>query len=83
MPISFDSWVGCLSPADYREHVLPSVKKIFAGLEGAGVPTIHFGTGTATLLSSGSSKKLKHFMTPGFTTKAGTTYENMFIQFAR
>src|SRR3989449_7175414 len=46
----FDSWVGCLSPADYREYVLPHVQLIFEGLKREGVPLIHFGTGTATLL---------------------------------
>jgi uroporphyrinogen decarboxylase len=46
----FDSWVGALSPDDYAEYVLPYSKGIFAGLAGAGVPRIHFGTGTATLL---------------------------------
>ncbi len=43
----FDSWVGALSPADYREFVQPYSVKILAALE---CPTIHFGTGTATLL---------------------------------
>ena len=46
----FDSWVGGLGPAEYREDVLPYSRRIFAGLEGAGVPRIHFGTGTAALL---------------------------------
>lgn len=46
----FDSWVGCLAPEDYREYVLPHVRVIFEGLKGMGVPCIHFGTGTATLL---------------------------------
>jgi uroporphyrinogen decarboxylase len=46
----FDSWVGTLSPADYREYVLPHMVKLFGGLKGIGVPVIHFGTGTATLL---------------------------------
>jgi uroporphyrinogen decarboxylase len=45
----FDSWVGCLAPADYRRFVQPHVKTLFAGLP-VGVPSIHFGTGTATLL---------------------------------
>jgi uroporphyrinogen decarboxylase len=44
----FDSWVGGLSPADYREYVQPHVRRIFAGLDGT--PTIHFGTGTGSLL---------------------------------
>ncbi len=46
----FDSWVGCLSPGDYTEYVLPHVQLIFEGLKGEQVPLIHFGTGTATLL---------------------------------
>jgi uroporphyrinogen decarboxylase len=47
----FDSWVGVLSPADYREFVLPHTRSIFDRLKATGAPTIHFGTGTATLLS--------------------------------
>jgi uroporphyrinogen decarboxylase len=46
----FDSWVGGLSPHDYRTAVLPHVRRLFAGLADFGVPTIHFGTGTAGLL---------------------------------
>jgi uroporphyrinogen decarboxylase len=45
----FDSWVGCLSPADYREFVLPYVRSIAQGLA-PGVPLIHFGTGNPALL---------------------------------
>ncbi len=45
----FDSWVGTLSPNDYARFVLPHMKALFAQLD-AGVPVIHFGTGTATLL---------------------------------
>jgi uroporphyrinogen decarboxylase len=48
----FDSWVGALSEADYREYVLPHVQTIFAGLAGTGVPTIHFGTNTSELLTT-------------------------------
>jgi uroporphyrinogen decarboxylase len=44
----FDSWVGGLGPSDYREFVQPHVRRIFRGL--TGIPTIHFGTGTAALL---------------------------------
>jgi uroporphyrinogen decarboxylase len=46
----FDSWVGQLSPADYEEHVLPHVAHILGDVEKRGVPVIHFGTGTSTLL---------------------------------
>jgi uroporphyrinogen decarboxylase len=46
----FDSWVGSLSPADYDEFVAPWSGRVLEALGEAGVPTIHFGTGTATLL---------------------------------
>lgn len=45
----FDSWVGCLSPSDYREFVLPHTRTIIQGIR-PGTPVIHFGTGTAALL---------------------------------
>jgi uroporphyrinogen decarboxylase len=48
----FDSWVGALAPRDYQEHVLPHTRAIFAGLGDLGVPRIHFGTDTATLLDA-------------------------------
>ncbi len=41
----FDSWVGCLSPADYREYVLPHTRSVIEGVT-PGVPVLHFGTGT-------------------------------------
>ncbi len=43
----FDSWVGALSLADYREFVAPYSSRILAGVS---VPAIHFGTGTTHLL---------------------------------
>ena len=43
----FDSWVGALSPRDYAEFVAPYSARI---LDAVDAPTIHFGTGTATLL---------------------------------
>lgn len=47
----FESWAGALDPDSYREHVLPSVRRIFAGLADLGVPRIHFGVGTGELLA--------------------------------
>ena len=44
----FDSWVGALSVADYREFVAPYSARILAAVD---VPTIHFGTGTTHLLA--------------------------------
>lgn len=46
----FDSWVGALGPTDYQEYVQPYSARIFENLTHTGVPTIHFGTNTATLL---------------------------------
>ncbi|NOY30108.1 MAG: uroporphyrinogen decarboxylase [Planctomycetes bacterium] len=45
----FDSWVGCLSPEDYRRYVLPYVQQIAKGLS-AEAPLIHFATGNPALL---------------------------------
>jgi uroporphyrinogen decarboxylase len=45
----FDSWVGCLSPDDYREFVLPHTREVIQQIQ-PGVPVIHFGTGTSSLL---------------------------------
>jgi uroporphyrinogen decarboxylase len=52
----FDSWVGAVSPHDYRHAILPHTSRIFAALgekgrgEVDGVPRIHFGVGTGELL---------------------------------
>jgi len=45
----FDSWVGCLSPDDYEEYVLPYSKKVLNSVNKS-VPVIHFGTSTSALL---------------------------------
>jgi len=46
----FDSWVGCLSPADYRDFVQPHSRRALDLARAAGAPVIHFGTGTAPFL---------------------------------
>ncbi|MHB1344638.1 MAG: uroporphyrinogen decarboxylase [Thermoleophilia bacterium] len=46
----FDSWVGILSAADYREFVQPYSRRVVESVKGV-VPVIHFGTDTATLLA--------------------------------
>ena len=40
----FDSWAGVLSPADYRECVLPYTQRVVERARGTGVPVIYFGT---------------------------------------
>ncbi|MBI4057261.1 MAG: uroporphyrinogen decarboxylase [Elusimicrobia bacterium] len=46
----FDSWAGALSPEDYQKFVLPYSQKILERLAQAGIPTIHFSTGTGGFL---------------------------------
>jgi uroporphyrinogen decarboxylase len=45
----FDSWIGVLSPDDYRAYVLPHMRSVITAVT-PGTPLIHFGTGTAALL---------------------------------
>ncbi|NUR72540.1 MAG: uroporphyrinogen decarboxylase [Hamadaea sp.] len=47
----FDSWAGALSEADYRRFVLPHSAAVLQGI-GPVVPRIHFGVGTAHLLTA-------------------------------
>lgn len=46
----FDSWAGCLSPADYRRFVLPYTRQALGVVGEAGVPVIQFSTGTAGIV---------------------------------
>ncbi|UCG24167.1 MAG: uroporphyrinogen decarboxylase, partial [Chloroflexota bacterium] len=46
----FDSWVGALSPADYRRLVMPYSQKAIEIAREANVPIIHFGTNTNGML---------------------------------
>ena len=48
----FDSWVGALAQDDYARYVQPYSRRIFAAVGSTGVPAIHFGTNTATLLGA-------------------------------
>ena len=45
----FDSWVGCLGPADYRRFVLPHVREIVQHVS-PHAPVIYFATGNPQLL---------------------------------
>ncbi len=46
----FDSWAGALTPEDYRRSVLPHSAAVLAAVGELGVPRIHFGVGTGSLL---------------------------------
>lgn len=46
----FDSWVGALSPTDFREFVLPATTELVRRVQAMGVPVILFGVDTAMLL---------------------------------
>ncbi len=45
----FDSWAGCLSPADYQRFAAPWTRRIFESL-GTRVPRIHFSANGGHLL---------------------------------
>lgn len=47
----FDSWAGCLSPAEYTRFALPATRAVLEGVADLGVPTILFGVGTGELLA--------------------------------
>lgn len=46
----FDSWAGCLSPEDYRQHVLPYSRRAIEIASQGQVPIIHFSTHTGGML---------------------------------
>ncbi|MFD0958559.1 uroporphyrinogen decarboxylase [Paenibacillus chungangensis] len=47
----FDSWVGALSPADFKQFVLPTIQRIFAELSDLPQPKIYFpGVSSGELL---------------------------------
>lgn len=46
----FDSWVGQLGPQDYIDYVQPHVRSILKDIETRGVPVLHFGVGSQSLL---------------------------------
>ena len=46
----FDSWAGACTPEDYREYVMPYSARVLAAAGELGVPRIHFGVNTGSLL---------------------------------
>jgi uroporphyrinogen decarboxylase len=46
----FDSWVGALSPSDYRDYALGPTTQLIRNIQALGVPVIYFGVETSTLL---------------------------------
>src|SRR5437588_6450590 len=46
----FDSWVGALGPSTYKRFVQPYTRHIFEAVSRTGTPSIHFGTGTSSIL---------------------------------
>ncbi|MCW2766024.1 MAG: uroporphyrinogen decarboxylase [Nocardioides sp.] len=46
----FDSWAGALTPTDYEAAVMPHSARVLERARALGVPRIHFGVGTASLL---------------------------------
>jgi uroporphyrinogen decarboxylase len=48
----FDSWAGALSVTDYERFVLPTTRRVLAGVADLGVPAVLFGVGTGELLGA-------------------------------
>jgi uroporphyrinogen decarboxylase len=46
----FDSWVGALSPTDYRDYAFAPTTSLIRNIQALGVPVIYFGVETSTLL---------------------------------
>jgi uroporphyrinogen decarboxylase len=46
----FDTWAGVVTPYDYRESILPFVKRTIAELKKEGVPIIYFANDCAGIL---------------------------------
>ncbi len=51
----FDSWVGSLSLADYRDYAFEASKRLVRAVQDLGVPVIYFGVETAGLLGAMAS----------------------------
>jgi uroporphyrinogen decarboxylase len=51
----FDSWVGSLCLADYREYAFEASKRLVRSVQQMGVPVIYFGVETAGLLAEMAS----------------------------
>jgi uroporphyrinogen decarboxylase len=51
----FDSWVGSLGLADYREYAFDASKRLVRAVQQMGVPVIYFGVETAGLLAEMAS----------------------------
>jgi uroporphyrinogen decarboxylase len=48
----FDSWVGSLSLADYRDYAFDASKRLVQAVQQLGVPVVYFGVETAGLLGA-------------------------------
>jgi uroporphyrinogen decarboxylase len=51
----FDSWVGSLSLADYRDYAFEASRRLVRAVQAMGVPVIYFGVETAGLLAEMAS----------------------------
>jgi uroporphyrinogen decarboxylase len=51
----FDSWVGSLALADYRDYAFEASKRLVRAVQAMGVPVIYFGVETAALLTEMAS----------------------------
>ena len=57
----FDSWVGSLGLADYRDYAFEASKRLVRSVQQMGVPVIYFGVETAGLLTrDGRNRRRRH-----------------------
>jgi uroporphyrinogen decarboxylase len=68
----FDSWVGSLGLADYREYAFEASKRLVRSVQQMGVPVIYFGVETAGLLGEMASTGVSPSMRAGEPSATAT-----------
>lgn len=63
----FESWMGALTPRNYRDHVLPHTRRLFEETADLGVPTINFGTNLGALVEEFAEPQADA-LSPGWRT---------------
>ncbi len=74
----FDTWVGCLSVADFRRYVLPHLEALVDSLRGR-VPVIYFGTGNGHLLQA-TMAAAPDVMALDWRVPLGATWETLGVR---
>jgi uroporphyrinogen decarboxylase len=67
----FESWAGAVSPADYREFVLPALAAVVERVRGTGVPIVVFTPGAGAQFALTSATLKPHVMGVDWQTPIG------------